>query len=80
MRFDNGLYICVMRFFLPLLGQAQPTIAVTHVTVIDGTGAKPKIRPNCFGHRRTDHDGRQNERGFKLPVGATVVGRKEKNS
>jgi len=58
--------------FWPRPGRAQPTIAVTHVTVIDGTGAKPKLDQTVVvaGERITTV-GKTSK--VKLPVGARVV-------
>jgi imidazolonepropionase-like amidohydrolase len=53
-------------------GQAEPTIAVMHVTVIDGTGAKPKVDQTVVvkGERITKV-GKTSK--VKLPAGITML-------
>ncbi len=66
------VFIFALCAFLPTVGQAQPTFAVTHVTVIDGTGAKQKIDQTVVvtGERITTV-GKTSK--VKLPVGMMVV-------
>lgn len=76
MRHGNKLMVLVPVFalciFLPVLSTAQPVIAVTHVTVIDGTGAKSKPDQTVLvtGTRITAVG---NTGEVKPPAGATVV-------
>ncbi len=64
--------VLVFGALLSLAARAQQTIAVTHVTVIDGTGAKPKTDQTVLvAGERIDAVGKSGR--VKLPANALVV-------